>query len=118
FGHTLDAKPTNIADFEPHELHQIDFVIGGPPCQSFSAAGRRASGVSGINDPRGVLFMDYVRILEAVGPRGFLYENVYGLTGANQGAAWRDIRAAFKNVGYRVSHMILDAADYGVPQHR
>lgn len=118
FGDGNEPMPRNIKDYVPPNGLDVDFIIGGPPCQSFSAAGRRAAGVAGINDPRGVLFMDYVRILEAVQPRGFLYENVYGLLGANKGQAWRDIRAAFEGAGYRVFHLILDSADFGVPQHR
>ena len=53
----------DIHDYLPDPAMAIDFIIGGPPCQSFSAAGRRAAGVSGTNDPRGTLFQEYVRIL-------------------------------------------------------
>jgi DNA (cytosine-5)-methyltransferase 1 len=71
-----------------------------------------------LNDARGTLFHEFVRILQVVRPRGFLFENVYGITGANGGQAWAQIRDAFTEAGYRVFHRILDAADYGVPQHR
>ena len=108
----------DIRDFSPSRCLKVDFVIGGPPCQSFSAAGRRASGVTGINDARGTLFEEYVRILTCLKPKGFLFENVYGITGANDGAAWREIQTRFANAGYRIASRVLDAADFGVPQHR
>ena len=108
----------DIHDYLPDPVMAIDFIIGGPPCQSFSAAGRRAAGVSGTNDPRGTLFQEYVRILHVLQPKGFLFENVYGITGAQQGEAWREIQTAFKEAGYTLFFKLLDAADYGVPQHR
>ena len=113
------CKPTciNIKDYIP-EFSTVDFIIGGPPCQTFSAAGRRVAGVSGTNDARGTLFQEYVRILEILQPKGFLFENVYGIIGANDGEAWQEIHGAFKKVGYKIYFRILDAADYGVPQHR
>lgn len=111
--HCLD-----IRHFFPKPGKHIDFIIGGPPCQSFSAAGRRASGVRGINDSRGVLFKEYVRLLRTIKPKGFLFENVYGITGANGGKAWAEIQRAFASAGYTIHSRILDAADYGVPQHR
>ena len=70
----------DIRDYTPNLKAGYEFVIGGPPCQSFSAAGRRASGVTGINDDRGTLFEEFVRILKLVKPRGFLFENVSGIT--------------------------------------
>ena len=109
---------TDIREFAPTLRRDFDFIIGGPPCQTFSAAARRASGVSGLNDDRGTLFQEYVRLLEDLQPRGFLFENVYGITGANGGNAWRKIQAAFLGAGYQVFSRILDTADYGVPQHR
>lgn len=108
----------DIREFEPTSGDSVDFIIGGPPCQTFSAAGRRAGGVLGTSDERGNLFSEYVRFLLCLKPRGFLFENVYGITGAENGAAWKEIQNAFSQAGYRVSYRILDAADYGVPQHR
>lgn len=96
----------------------IDFIIGGPPCQTFSAAGARASGVNGIDDDRGVLFQEYVRLLNKTKPKAFLFENVYRIIGAQGGKPWTLIQEAFKNAGYRLFWRILDTADYGVPQHR
>ena len=108
----------DIREFSGHRLGKIDFIVGGPPCQTFSAAGRRANGVLGTTDARGVLFREYVRLLKELRPKGFLFENVYGLTGAQGGKAWREIQDSFAEVGYRIFSRVLDAADYGVPQHR
>lgn len=111
-------KCEDIRLYEPNISNQIDFIIGGPPCQSFSAAGRRAAGVAGTKDDRGSLFEEYVRVLKKLKPKGFLFENVYGLLGAEKGESIKKIISAFKEIGYNVSYRILDAADFGVPQHR
>lgn len=108
----------DIREFSGENLGKIDFIIGGPPCQTFSAAGRRANGVLGTTDARGVLFKEYVRLLQELLPKGFLFENVYGIVGAQGGKAWNEVIKAFSDVGYRLFYRILDAADYGVPQHR
>lgn len=115
---STDVLCMDVREYVPDADLSVDFIIGGPPCQTFSAAGRRAAGVAGTTDPRGNLFQEYVRILGLLQPRGFLFENVYGITGAQNGRAWKDIRAAFKDAGYTIYHRVLDAADYGAPQHR
>jgi DNA (cytosine-5)-methyltransferase 1 len=114
----MTVHRTDIRDFDPDSCGRIDFICGGPPCQSFSAAGRRAAGVAGTQDQRGSLFEEYVRILNRLRPKGFLFENVYGITGAEQGEAWKRILKAFADAGYNIYYRVLDAADYGVPQHR
>lgn len=96
----------------------VDFVIGGPPCQSFSASNRRAGGAAGRLDARGNLFEAYSSIIAAVRPHGFLFENVRGILGTHKGKDWQEIVTTFKNIGYKVSYRILDACDYGIPQHR
>jgi DNA (cytosine-5)-methyltransferase 1 len=113
-----NVKSTDIRDFYPADDLKVDFIIGGPPCQTFSAAGRRAAGVRGTTDARGTLFEEYVRLLKQLQPAGFLFENVYGITGADDGRAWQSICAAFAGAGYTITPRVLDAADYGVPQHR
>ena len=115
-----DSKPicVDIREFFPSSDLEVDFIIGGPPCQTFSAAGRRAAGVAGTSDSRGTLFQEYVRLLKTLQPKGFLFENVYGITGAQKGKDWREIQNAFKEAGYTIHFRVLDAADYGVPQHR
>ncbi|WP_410766325.1 DNA cytosine methyltransferase [Haloferax sp. DFSO60] len=99
---------------------EIDFVIGGPPCQPFSAAARRAGGTVGTDSEEGQLFMAYVDLLDIWQPKGFLFENVYGVTSNEED--WEPIVEAFQGAGYEVEKprtaRTLDAADYGVPQHR
>lgn len=107
----------DIKDYQP-SYDDIDFIIGGPPCQTFSAAGARAAGVNGTDDDRGNLFLQYARILKLLKPKGFLFENVYRIVGAQQGKAWARIQAEFKALGYTLHWRILDAADYGAPQFR
>jgi len=108
----------DIREYYPPPELEIDFIIGGPPCQTFSAAARRAAGVTGTSDPRGTLFNEYVRILKMLQPKGFLFENVYGIIGAQKGTAWQNIKTAFQQAGYTLYYRVIDAADYGVPQHR
>ena len=110
----------DIRDVQPDELapSACDFIIGGPPCQSFSAAARRAGGVMGVLDQRGSLFEHYCRLIRQLQPKGFLFENVRGILSANKRKDWEAILGSFSELGYRVSFRILDAADYGVPQHR
>lgn len=110
----------DITTLDPSELKigQIDFMIGGPPCQSFSAAGRRAGGVTGLNDTRGSLFWYYCKFLEHFKPKGFLFENVRGILNANKSEAWKIIKESFSGLGYTLNYRVLDAADYGIPQHR
>lgn len=120
FGGSHQVICADIADFVPadHDISQIDFVIGGPPCQSFSAAGRRAGGVYGLNDLRGSLFWHYCRILRDLEPTGFLFENVRGILSANNKEAWTVITQSFAELGYNLHFQVLDSAEYGVPQHR
>ena len=114
---------------------EIDLVTGGPPCQPFSTAGKRGS----VMDPRGSLFIDFIRIVKEVQPRFFLMENVRGLLSASlrhspinqrgkdypaleldemNGAALKVVLAEMKELGYNVVYNLLEAADYGVPQNR
>lgn len=107
----------DIREYEP-SFNEIDFIIGGPPCQTFSAAGARAAGVKGLDDKRGTLFEEYVRLVKQLKPKGFLFENVYRIVGAQGGKPWKLIQEAFQAAGYKLHWRIIDAADYGVPQHR
>lgn len=115
--HILNA---DIRDLAPEDVtrERVDFIIGGPPCQSFSAIGRRVGGVEGVLDKRGSLFEHYCRFIRHFEPQGFLFENVRGILGSNGGRDWLAIQQAFANLGYSLSYRVLDCADYGVPQHR
>lgn len=95
-------------------------ICGGPPCQPFSTAGKR----QGINDPRGSLFMDFIRMVDEIRPRFFVFENVKGLTSIPvdkdglPGGVLEIILSEFHRIGYRTVHAVLDAVHYGVPQFR
>ena len=117
FGDQVNNQCIDICNYET-ELNGIELIIGGPPCQSFSAAGARAAGVSGIRDARGRLFEEYVRLLKQIQPKAFVFENVYRILGSNNGRDWAEISQAFANSGYELKSRILSTADYGVPQFR
>jgi DNA (cytosine-5)-methyltransferase 1 len=98
------------------EAGEAALVIGGPPCQGFSSAGKRDP-----NDPRNRLFWEFVRVVEEAQPWGFLMENVRGLLTMKTddgGSVLAVILAAFRAIGYSVEVKLIDAASYGVPQRR
>jgi len=95
----------------------IDGIIGGPPCQSWSEGGAKR----GIEDPRGQLFRDYIRILNATQPLFFVAENVSGMLAPKHREAVESFLDAFRNAGefgYDVQLKLLNAADFGVPEDR
>jgi DNA (cytosine-5)-methyltransferase 1 len=95
------------------EVGEADILTGGFPCQGFSVAGKRI-----IEDPRNQLYKECVRVLREALPRTFLFENVKGLTSMDGGRVIVQICNDFAASGYNLSWDVLDAADYGVPQHR
>lgn len=94
----------------------VDLVIGGPPCQGFSMAGK--IGRTFTDDPRNHLFKEFVRIVKIVRPCFFVMENVARLYTHNSGKTRTEIIQAFQNIGYSVECKVLNAADFGVPQIR
>jgi len=118
------------ADLLPGEVFA---VVGGPPCQPFSTAGKRL----GTNDPRGSLFMEFAHVIATVRPRFFVMENVKGLLSSaighrpvserstpplepdeRSGSVFAVILDTFEALGYRLVYGVLDACHYGVPQFR
>lgn len=92
-------------------------VSGGPPCQSWSTAGRR----KGFGDPRGTLILEFGRVVRELMPRFFVMENVRGLTSMltdDNRLAINVIEEEFESIGYKVAHGVLNAVDYGTPQFR
>lgn len=94
--------------------NQIDMLIGGSPCQSFSIAGKRM----GTSCPRGNLIYEYFRIVEESQPKVFIYENVKGFLSIDKGETFKNFVQSFKDLGYTVYHQVLNTKDYGVPQNR
>lgn len=117
---TCQILQRDIRDLLPEEIliDNVDFLIGGPPCQSFSAIGRRAGGAEGTMNDRGGLFEYYCRLVDYYRPKGFLFENVRGILSSNKGHDWKLIIEDFSKLGYQLAYRVLDTAGYGVPQHR
>ena len=95
-------------------VSDIDVIIGGPPCQSWSEAGA----LRGIEDARGQLFFDYIRILKEFKPKFFLAENVSGMLANRHSEAVKNIISLFDEAGYDVSLTLVNAKNYGVAQER
>ena len=109
----LETK--SITQVKEEEIpNEIIGLIGGPPCQSWSLAGS----MRGIEDERGKLFFDYLRILKAKKPLFFVAENVPGMVSSKHIDEFNNIKNMFIQCGYRVNHAVLNASDYGVAQDR
>jgi DNA (cytosine-5)-methyltransferase 1 len=132
-GDIRNIAPQEMLDAAGLTIGEPFLVCGGPPCQPFSTAGKRL----GINDPRGSLFMDYIRMIDYIRPRFFIMENVKGLMSAplkhiphadrngneisdeeKLGTVLEVVLGEFKRLGYKTVCGILDAVNYGVPQFR
>lgn len=115
-----DIQTIDITKMLPEDFWNsaVDYIVGGPPCQSFSAAGRRAGGVAGTSDARGTLFWYYCQYVNHFKPKAFVFENVRGILASKQGEDFKIICSSFEEVGYHLYWRILNAADYGVPQLR
>lgn len=96
---------------------QVDLLVGGSPCQSFSIIGKRG----GFNDTRGTLFYEYARIIKECQPKAFIFENVRGMLNHDKGKTWETVQNTFKELNYKIyirSNPILNARNYGIPQNR
>lgn len=111
---------TKLIEGDIRKIQEVDFpndidgIIGGPPCQSWSEAGS----LRGIEDARGKLFYDYIRILKNKQPKFFLAENVSGMLANRHSEAVKNIISMFQDCGYNVSVTLVNAKDYGVAQER
>jgi len=110
----VPLEKRSIVDIPSKEIPECDGIIGGPPCQSWSEAGA----CRGINDHRGQLFFDYVRVLRDKKPLFFLAENVSGILANIHKEAFQRILAEFSAEGYNVTYKLLNAKYYNVPQDR
>lgn len=108
----IEGDIRNISDEDFPD--NVDGIIGGPPCQSWSEAGAQR----GINDDRGKLFYEYIRILKKKQPKFFLAENVSGMLANKHSDAVHNILALFDEAGYNVSLTLVNAKDYGVAEER
>jgi DNA (cytosine-5)-methyltransferase 1 len=93
---------------------KLDLLVGGSPCQSFSMVGKRR----GFDDTRGTLFYEFARVVKESQPNVFIFENVKGLTNHDGGETFKTIKATFDELGYKYFYQVLNAKNYGIPQHR
>ena len=112
-----------IEEIDKRVHESVDIIIGGPPCQAFSTVGRAVSPDSMNNDPRNYLFENYLQILNHIKPKMFIFENVKGILSAHpQGVKIFDIIVREMSKTYKIvsnpKTILLNAADYGVPQIR
>ena len=133
-GDIREIQPQKLLDLTGLCVGEPFMICGGPPCQPFSTAGKRL----GINDPRGSLFMDFIRMIDYIRPRFFVMENVKGIMSAplkhvpqasrsvndendpeqKLGTVLDVILSEFNKLGYKTVYGVLDAVNYGVPQFR
>ena len=109
-----DVRQITKEDIAQYIDGEVDGIIGGPPCQSWSEAGS----LKGIKDARGQLFFDYIRILTEFQPKFFLAENVSGMLADRHSEAVQNILHMFEEAGYDVSFTLVNAKDYGVAEER
>lgn len=94
---------------------EVDLVVGGAPCQPFSNMGKK----HGRNDERnGDLFLDFVRFVKDIQPKAFIFENVVGITQGRHREVISYMKEQFQGMDFGISHAVLNAANYGVPQRR
>lgn len=118
-----NRKPGDIRDIEVDEVlklakiqkEEAALVVGGAPCQPFSNIGKKG----GKDDPKnGDLFLEFVRFVKGALPKGFIFENVVGITQSKHNDVINYMKDKLSGLGYSISYTILNAANYGVPQKR
>ncbi|MBR4326838.1 MAG: DNA cytosine methyltransferase, partial [Bacteroidales bacterium] len=97
---------------------KVDVIIGGPPCQAYSVAGRARMGKKVEEDPRNELYKFYVKFLDKYKPDMFVFENVLGILTAKKGEPFRDLQRLVRELDYDIDFKEQIASDYGVLQKR
>ena len=116
----IETYKLNFDDYPHGDIQEIDlipefdFMLAGFPCQPFSYAGKQ----QGFGDTRGTLFFEIERLLKNYKPRGFLLENVRGLTTHDQGKTFKTIVHSLEQLGYGIHSLLLNSSSFGVPQNR
>jgi DNA (cytosine-5)-methyltransferase 1 len=122
-----NIEPQDITQVDPYEVMNevgitagdLDLLVGGPPCVAFSKSGFHLEYKREGKDSRASLLDDYLRFLDALRPKAYMMENVFGLAYRNHSAAFFDrLISGISELGYSISYKVLNAADYGVPQNR
>jgi DNA (cytosine-5)-methyltransferase 1 len=112
-GDIKDLTGRAIRNRTKYDSTRLDLLVGGPPCQAYSTVGKRL-----LEDPRAQLFREYFRLLKELKPRMFIYENVRGLLSMEGGELFDNIVRLFATLDYKIQAVVVNAADYGVPQTR
>ena len=109
-----DIRTLSISEIKKYVGDKkVSVIIGGPPCQGFSNMGNKNSA-----DPRNMLFESYVKIVDAIRPTCFLFENVKGLRTMFEGRYFKKVIEGFLAIGYNLHYALVDTSNYGVPQKR
>ena len=112
--HGISINKKSITDLSLKEIPKVAGFVGGPPCQSWSLAGK----MRGIKDPRGKLFYSYIDMVSEKEPMFFLAENVAGILTPRHRQEFMKLLRKFQKIGYNISFKLLNARDYGIPQER
>ncbi len=104
----------DITKISPKDIPEHDILLGGFPCQAFSIIGK----MNGFDDTRGTLFFNVANIIKEKKPKAFLLENVKQLKTHDKGNTFKVIIKTLEDLGYKVSHDVLNALNFGVPQKR
>ncbi|MDO5564020.1 MAG: DNA (cytosine-5-)-methyltransferase [Eubacteriales bacterium] len=94
--------------------NKVNMIIGGPPCQGFSLKGKNL----GLNDPRNFLFLEYIEMIKKIKPEVFVIENVKNLLNSENGYFINEIKKRINKLGYILNYGVLNAKNFGVPEHR
>ena len=114
-GDITDVSGNDILNKIGLKKGDLTLVSGGPPCQGFSTVNGKSRF---LENPKNKLFVQFVRLINELSPTWFVMENVTGLLSMNSGKVKEAIFQAFLDIGYSVEAKVLNASDYGVPQHR
>lgn len=118
-----DLINADICELEPIDCirriglkpKDISIIVGGPPCQGFSESNRRTRTA---DNPKNMLFLQFVRFLKAIQPSYFVLENVAGLRTLSKGLVLHKICDVCNDIGYKIEYKEMNSANFGVPQFR
>lgn len=104
----------DIRAIDVSEIPDCDGFIGGPPCQSWSTGGS----MRGLDDKRGMVFLDYIRLIEGKRPKFFVIENVAGIISDHHFVTFHGFLSTLSEAGYKVHYSVFNTSHFGIPQER
>jgi len=105
---------SDVNNVNGNKYKNVDMIVGGSPCQSFSFVGKQ----KGLEDDRGNLIFQFIRVIKEAQPKMFIFENVKGLTTHEKGKTFDFVKSKFNELNYNIQYSILNGKDYGIPQSR